>query len=343
MPNRYMDGPVLGIETSCDETAAAVFDGGRLRSNIVARHQEHEIYGGIVPELASRAHAVLMRPTVDRALDAAGLTVDDLAGVAATHAPGLIGSLLVGLTFAKGLAAARNLPFIGVNHMEAHLVSVLLTHPEAEPPLVALLVSGGHTEIVHVPEWHRYRILGSTRDDAAGEAFDKTAVLLGEGYPGGPHIDRLAALGDSQAFAFPRAWLEPGSLDFSFSGLKTAVRLAVAEQSPLTDAVKADVAASFQAAVVEVLVGKLERAAKNLDVGSVVVAGGVAANRDLRRELQAAAERRQWATWAPELRFCGDNAAMVALAGSMRLARGERSGWDLPAWPTLEQSGFAAP
>ena len=343
MPLRFPDGPILGIETSCDDTAAAVLVGTRVLSSVVSSQTEHLPYDGVVPELASRAHARLIAPVVRRALEEAGVGWEDLRGVAATHAPGLIGSLLVGLGFAKAAAAARGLPFIGVNHLEAHLLSVLLTDPEVRPPLIGLLASGGHTEIVEAREWHRYRILGSTRDDAAGEAFDKTAILLGLGFPGGPAIDRLAQKGNPDAIPFPRARLEPGSLDFSFSGLKTAVRNLVAAEGgagALSPERLADVAASFQEAVVEVLAAKTLAAAEKARVGTVVLAGGVAANRALRLRLETACRERGLTLAVPEIRYCGDNAAMVALAGALRLARGERSPWTLSAVPTLSQSSF---
>jgi len=341
----FPPGPVLGIETSCDDTAAAVVDGGRVLASVVSSQAEHLPFDGVVPELASRAHVRLIGPVVREALAGAGLGWEDLAGVAATHAPGLIGSLLVGLTYAKAAAAARGLPFVGVNHLEAHLLSVLLTRDDVRPPLVGLLASGGHTEIVEAREWFRYRILGSTRDDAAGEAFDKTAILLGLGFPGGPAIDRAARDGDPAAIPFPRAWLGPDSLDFSFSGLKTAVRnFVAAEGGPeaMPPARTADVAASFQEAVVEVLATKTLLAAERAGVSTVVLAGGVAANRALRSRLEAACADRGWSFAVPELRYCGDNGAMVALAGALRLARGERSNWDLPAVPTLLQTSFGS-
>jgi len=350
MTLQLQPGPVLGIETSCDDTAAAVVAPGRdpgtpvVLSSIVSSQPDHLPFDGVVPEIASRAHVRLIRPAVRRALEEAGLAWGDLAGVAATHAPGLIGSLLVGLTFAKAAAAVRGLPFVGVNHLEAHLLSALLSRPEMEPPLVALLASGGHTELVHATGWHDYRLLGSTRDDAAGEAFDKVAILLGLGFPGGPAIDRMARDGNPRAVSFPRAWLEPGSLDVSFSGLKTAVRLHVQGRGGperLSEEERADVAASFQEAVVEVLAEKTLRAAREAGVQTVILAGGVAANRSLRSRLEAACVERGWAFAVPELRFCGDNGAMVALAGSLRLARGEASSWSLPALATLDQTTFA--
>jgi N6-L-threonylcarbamoyladenine synthase len=351
MTLRILDGPVLGIETSCDDTAAAVVAPGPspsvplVLSSVVSSQPDHLPFDGVVPELASRAHVRLLGPVVRRAMEDASLGWGDLAGVAATHAPGLIGSLLVGLTFAKAAAALRELPFAGVNHLEAHLLSVLLSHPEVRPPLVVLLASGGHTELVHTPTWHCYRHLGSTRDDAAGEAFDKVAILLGLGFPGGPAIDRLARGGNPQAVSFPRAWLEAGSHDFSFSGLKTAVRLHVQDRGGvdrLREGDRADVAASFQEAVVEVLAAKTLRAAREMGVETVVLAGGVAANRVLRARLEEGCREQGWTFAVPELRYCGDNGAMVALAGSMRLARGDTSPWGLPALATLGQTVFSS-
>jgi N6-L-threonylcarbamoyladenine synthase len=344
-PLMLSPGPVLGIETSCDDTAAAVLRGTQVLSSVVSSQDDHLPFDGVVPELASRAHVRLIDPVVRRALSRAGLDWTDVSGVAATCAPGLIGSLLVGLTFAKGAASAQDIPFVGVNHLEAHLLSVLLSHPEVRPPLVALLASGGHTEIVSARQWHRYTILGSTRDDAAGEAFDKVAILLGLGYPGGPLIDRMAREGDPEAVAFPRAWLEEASLDFSFSGLKTAVRNHVAGRGgseAMSERDRADVASSFQRAVVDVLAVKTLRAAERETVSTVVMAGGVAANRSLRLRLEEACRKRGWTFAVPELRYCGDNGAMVALAGSMRLARGDRSDWDLSAVPTLLQTSFGS-
>jgi tRNA N6-adenosine threonylcarbamoyltransferase len=339
----FFIGPVLGIETSCDDTAAAVVHEGRVLSSIVSSQMEHLPYQGVVPELASRAHVRLIGPVVQDALREGGVRWSDIRGVAATHAPGLLGSLLVGLTYAKAAAASRSLPFVGVNHLEAHLLSVLIEAPDLEPPLVALLASGGHSEIVECREWHRYTILGSTRDDAAGEAFDKVAILLGMGFPGGPEIDRAARRGKADAIPFPRAWLEPDSLDFSFSGLKTAVRNAVRSRGgpeALDDAARSDVAASFQEAVTEVLAEKTLRAAERSRVSTLVLAGGVAANSALRTRLETSCAKRGWRFAVPPLRYCGDNGAMVAFAGSLRLGRGERSPWTLAAVPTLLESRF---
>ena len=334
----------MGIETSCDDTAAAVFHDGHVLSSVVASQTDHLPYEGVVPELASRAHVKLIAPVVKKALADAGLDWDDLDGVAATHAPGLIGSLLVGLTFAKASASARGIPFVGINHLEAHLLSVLISAPEIQPPLVGLLASGGHTALARAPTWHHYEILGSTRDDAAGEAFDKTAILLGLGFPGGPAIDRRAREGDPTAITFPRAWLGD-TLDFSFSGLKTAVRNHVAGLGGLPNLAPGDVnniAASFQEAVVDVLSQKTLAAADQAGVGTVILAGGVAANRNLRNRLAEACTARGWVFATPELAYCGDNGAMVAVAGSMRLALGEQSPWSLAAVPTLTQTSFGS-
>jgi len=342
-PLHLFPGPVLGIETSCDDTAAAIVSDGRVLSSVVSSQMEHRPFQGVVPELASRAHVRLLGPVVAEALEKAGVTWSDIRAVASTHAPGLLGSLLVGLTYAKAAAASRGLPFIGVNHLEAHLLSVLIEHPEIKPPLIALLASGGHSEIVESREWHAYTILGSTRDDAAGEAFDKVAILLGLGFPGGPEIDRAAKNGSANAFAFPRAWLEPESLDFSFSGLKTAVRNTVRNQggvASLDHPVRNDIAASFQEAVVDVLASKTLRAAERSGVSTVLLAGGVAANSSLRSRLESGCREHGWTFAVPPLRYCGDNGAMVAFAGALRLARGERSPWTLPAIPTLLESRF---
>jgi len=328
-------GPlVLGIETSCDETAAAVVAPGPLVvSSVVASQIDlHARFGGVVPELAGRAHIELLTPVVAEALDRAGASGSPpVDAVAVTCGPGLIGSLLVGLSHAKALAMAWEVPFVGVNHLEGHLFAALLDHPDLEWPLVVLLVSGGHTMLVLVEGLGRYRLLGQTLDDAAGEAFDKVARYLGLGYPGGPAVDRIAAEGDPDAFAFPRALMEEG-LDFSFSGLKTAVVRAV-EKAP--DAPSADVAAAFQVAVVDVLVAKARRAVGATGAKGLCLAGGVAANSLLRRRVEEACHKDGVAALVPSMAMCTDNAAMIAAAGQWRLAHGPASPLSLGADPSL--------
>jgi N6-L-threonylcarbamoyladenine synthase len=328
---------ILGIETSCDETAAAVLDAdATVLSNVIASQTAHEDFGGIVPEIASREHVKHLPPVLDRALAEAGATLDDLTGIAVTAGPGLVGALLVGVTTAKGLALARNLPFLGVNHLEGHALSPFLEDASLSPPAVVLVASGGHTLLVHVRALEDLEVVGRTRDDAAGEAFDKVSVLLGRGYPGGAVIEELASDGDPAAFDFPRSWLEPGSLDFSFSGIKTAVRVLLDREPSLKESPRAfDVAASFQAAVVEVLVEKTLRAADALGAPVVSVAGGVAANGELRRAFEEACRERRFRLVVPRTEYCGDNAAMIGWAGKLRLDRGETSDYGLDADPNL--------
>jgi N6-L-threonylcarbamoyladenine synthase len=310
-------GLILGIETSCDETAAAVVARGvDIRSSVVSSQVDlHARFGGVVPEIASRAHVELLTPVVAEALVESGAEGPEMQAVAATVGPGLVGSLLVGVAGAKALALVWGLPFVGVNHLEAHLVSSFVEDPTLELPVVALLVSGGHTMLVAVEDVGRYRLLGSTLDDAAGEAFDKVARYLGLGYPGGPAIDRLAIAGDPAAIPFPRAMLDQG-YDFSFSGLKTAV-VTYVRQHP--DAATEDVAASFQQAVVDVLVAKARRAAREVGATSIALGGGVAANSALREAVLDACTADGLAAFLPSRAMCTDNAAMVAAAAWWRL------------------------
>ena len=334
-------GRVLAIETSCDETAAAVVDDGKqIASSVVSSQVDlHAAYGGVVPELASRAHVELIVPVVTEALAGAGLDrrgrpIGDgrrLDAVAATIGPGLVGSLLVGVSMAKSLAMGWRLPFVGVNHLEGHLYAALLENPDLAMPVVVLLVSGGHTMLVRMDGPGRYHLLGGTKDDAAGEAFDKVARYLGLGYPGGPAIDRLAREGDRSAIHFPRAFLD-GSDDFSFSGLKTAV---VSHVRRHPDVSNAEVAASFQDAVVEVLVAKTFAAAEREGANGVCLAGGVAANSELRERAVAAGEKLRLPVLAPGRAMCTDNAAMIGAAAFYRWRQHGPSGWDTGAEPQL--------
>ncbi|HEX2700535.1 MAG TPA: tRNA (adenosine(37)-N6)-threonylcarbamoyltransferase complex transferase subunit TsaD [Acidimicrobiales bacterium] len=308
---------VLGVETSCDETAAAVVDDGqRVLSSVVSSQVDlHAAFGGVVPELASRAHVELLTPVIAEAMLEAGVEGSDLGAVAATVGPGLVGSLLVGLSAAKALALVWDVPFVGVNHLEGHIYASFLEEPDLEPPLVVLLVSGGHTLLVAMEGPGRYRLLGATLDDAAGEAYDKVARFLGLGYPGGPAIDRLAMQGDPHAVAFPRGLLHEG-YDFSFSGIKTSVVTYVRKHPEVNTA---DVAASFQEAVVDVLVTKAQRAAAEIGATGIVLGGGVAANSRLRERILDACIADGLRGFLPSREMCTDNAAMIAAAGWWRL------------------------
>jgi N6-L-threonylcarbamoyladenine synthase len=335
---------VLALESSCDETACAVVEGLEVRSSVVASQiAVHAEFGGIVPELASRHHLSAVIPVIERALAEAGLRrFDELDALAVTDGPGLVGALLVGVQVARGLAAATGLPLFGVHHMEGHIFSAFLGDADrpAAPfvPHLALLVSGGHSELVDVAGLGDYRILGATRDDAVGEAYDKVAKLLGLGYPGGPVIDRLAAEGDPEAIAFPRAMLQRrDNLEFSFSGLKTAVLVHIEDNGqPQSRAELADLCASFQAAVVEVLVTKARRARKKIGRDRIHVVGGVSANRALRAAMAAAGEAEGFFVVSPPLRYCGDNAAMIAAAAAARLAAGASPEVDVRASVALD-------
>jgi len=318
---------VLGIDTSCDDTSAAVIENGNtILSNSISNQSDvHKKYGGIVPELASRRHIEMIWPVVNEALKAAGLSCKDLACIAVCHGPGLIGSLLVGCSFAKALCYAKKVPLVAVNHLEGHIFSPFLEKTKPEYPFIALIVSGGHTCLYRVDDFGKYVELGRTRDDAAGEAYDKVSKLLGLGYPGGPVIDNLARDGNPDAIHFPRAYLTE-SLDFSFSGLKTAVLHYV--KSEMSPAIK-DIAASFQAAVVDVLVRKTEWAIKKERIKRITLSGGVAANSALRQKMLKMAEEREVEVYMPSVSLCTDNAAMIAAAGCYHFKAGNIAGLDL--------------
>ncbi|MBI2524493.1 MAG: tRNA (adenosine(37)-N6)-threonylcarbamoyltransferase complex transferase subunit TsaD [Candidatus Rokubacteria bacterium] len=328
---------VLGIETSCDETAAAVLDGGRkiLGSVVASQDAVHGPYGGVVPELASRRHLEVVLPVITQALAQAGVGLPDLHGIAVTQGPGLVGSLLIGCSVAKAIAYCHKLPLVGVNHLEGHIYAAYLEEPAPAPPFLALVVSGGHTAVYLARGGGDYERIGQTRDDAAGEAFDKVAKLLGLGYPGGPAIERVARAGDAGAIRFPTAQMSDGAPDFSFSGLKTAVSLHVKRHAPLGPRQVADVAASFQATVVRMLVRKTVRAAQRAHLRRLVLTGGVAANGALREGLEAECRQRGWQLHVPSRALCTDNAAMIAAAGHDRLVAGERAPLTLNAIPDL--------
>lgn len=343
---------ILGLETSCDETSAAVLQGDRdLLGHVILSQDRHAVYGGVVPELAARAHLQKVDDVVDEALSQANRRLDQIDAVAVTAGPGLIGALLVGVSWAKAVAFSLDVPLVPVHHLEAHLFGPVLENPAAEPPFVALLVSGGHTLLLHGTRWGSYRILGRTRDDAAGEAFDKVAKLLGLPYPGGPAIERLSREGDPQRFDFPRPMLgggrsrgDEGYFDFSFSGLKTAVATVVDERSrggPLDDRDRADVAASFQEAVVDVLSAKTLAAVEETGCSRVLLGGGVSANGRL-REVTAARLGDQGDLFHASPRLSLDNGAMIARAGLFRLERGDVAGWDLAARADLPFPGLSS-
>jgi N6-L-threonylcarbamoyladenine synthase len=339
------DRNILGIETSCDETSAALLVDGRVVSNVISSQLIHSAYGGVVPELAARAHQRLIIQVVGEALARGGITKEEIDGIAATQGPGLVGALLVGLSFGKALAFGLGIPFTAVNHMEGHLYSVFLEATVPGYPFLALIVSGGHTMLVHVEAPFRHTLLGETRDDAAGEAFDKVAKMLGLGYPGGAAIDALAAEGDPRAIPFPRSFPGDQTLDFSFSGIKTSVlyylrREGLGELGAARTMIDrkrlADICASFQAAVVDVLVTRTMDAVLRTGVRDIALAGGVSANSSLRRILKAEAGRHGFRLFTPRLEYCMDNGAMIGYVGWMRFVRGLTSPFEAPALARLE-------
>jgi N6-L-threonylcarbamoyladenine synthase len=329
---------ILGIETSCDETSAAVLVNGLdLRSHVISSQiQTHQKYGGVVPEIASREHSLHIQPVVQQAMDEASISFSDLSAIAVTYGPGLVGSLLVGVSGAKAMAYAAGVPLIGINHLEGHIYVNFLLHQDLEFPLAALLVSGGHTHLILFEDHGKYRVLGRTRDDAAGEALDKVARTLGLGYPGGPQIQKAAEKGNSQAFKFPRAMLEPDSLDFSFSGMKSAVLNTLNSAKMRGETLNIyDLAASFQQAVVDVLVRKAMLAVKRTGVKTLLLAGGVAANQLLRETLQQQLSERGVRLVFPPPIYCTDNGAMIAAAGYYHYLAGDFAPWTLNAVPGL--------
>lgn len=333
-----MDKLILGIESSCDETAAAVVKNGReVLSNVINTQIDlHKKYGGVVPEIASRKHIENIDAVVEEALVKAGVTIDNIDAVAVTYGPGLVGALLVGVSFAKGYSYAAHKPLVPVHHIKGHIMANFIAHKELEPPFVCLVASGGHSHIVLVEDYTEFKILGRTRDDAAGEAFDKIARVIGLGYPGGPKVDKLAKEGNPEAVKFPRVRIDKDSLDFSFSGVKTAVinYLHKQEQTGI-EVNKADIAASFQAAVTDVLVEHTIEAAEKYNINTIAIAGGVAANSELREKMTREAGKKNISVLFPPPVLCTDNAAMIACAGYYSYLKGIMAEQDLNAVPYL--------
>lgn len=333
------DITILAIESSCDETAAAVVKNGReVLSNVISSQIElHKLYGGVVPEIASRKHIEKINQVIEEALQEAEVTLEDLDAIAVTYGPGLVGALLVGVAEAKAIAYAKNIPLIGVHHIEGHVSANYIAHQELEPPFICLIVSGGHTHLVCVKAYGEYEIIGRTRDDAAGEAFDKVARAIGLGYPGGPKIDKLSKEGNPDAIKFPRAKVEGCPFDFSFSGVKSAVLNYINGCKMKNETyVEADIAASFQKAVVDVLVEKSILAVKEYGMDKLVIAGGVAANQGLRAGMAEACAEAGIEFYNPTPILCTDNAAMIGAAGYYEYLKGTRHGWDLNAVPNLK-------
>ncbi|MCP1103252.1 tRNA (adenosine(37)-N6)-threonylcarbamoyltransferase complex transferase subunit TsaD [Aequitasia blattaphilus] len=329
---------ILAIESSCDETAAAVVRNGReVLSNVISSQIDlHTLYGGVVPEIASRKHIERINQVIQEALKESNTTFADIDAIGVTYGPGLVGALLVGVAEAKALAFALNKPLVGVHHIEGHIAANFIEHKELEPPFFSLVVSGGHTHLVKVKDYGSYEIIGKTRDDAAGEAFDKVARAIGLGYPGGPKIDKVAKTGNPHAIQFPRAKVENAPYDFSFSGVKSAVLNYINQQQMKQEEILVpDVAASFQKAVVDVLVEHALRGAKDFHMDSIAVAGGVASNSLLRDEMKRACEEAGMKLYYPSPVYCTDNAAMIGVAAYYEYINGRRSGWDLNAVPNL--------
>ncbi|MBE6201997.1 MAG: tRNA (adenosine(37)-N6)-threonylcarbamoyltransferase complex transferase subunit TsaD [Rikenellaceae bacterium] len=339
-----MEVTILGIESSCDDTSAAVLRGGVMLSNVIASQAVHVKYGGVIPELASRAHQQNIVPVIDTALKEAGITADEIDAIAFTRGPGLLGSLLVGVSFAKGLSLAKNIPLVEVNHLQGHILSHFIDLPDQQLPhpsfpFLCLLVSGGHTQLVKVSSPLEFEIVGTTIDDAAGEAFDKCAKVMGLPYPGGPVIDRLAHEGNPDRFRFAKPSVD--DFDYSFSGLKTSflyfLRDQMQENDQFIEQNKADLCASLQKTIIDILLKKLIKASKSLGIKEIAIAGGVSANSGLREAIEAEGKRRGWNTYLPPLKFTTDNAAMIAVAGHYHYLNGEQSDLDVAPVARLEE------
>ena len=333
------DTLILAIESSCDETAASVVKNGRtILSNVISSQIElHKLYGGVVPEIASRKHIEKINQVIEEALKEADVTLDDLDAIGVTYGPGLVGALLVGVAEAKAIAYAKKLPLVGVHHIEGHVSANYIEHPDLEPPFLCLIVSGGHTHLVIVKDYGEFEILGRTRDDAAGEAFDKVARAIGLGYPGGPKIDKLSKEGNPEAIVFPRAKIGDCPYDFSFSGVKSAVLNYINGcKMKNIEIVPADIAASFQKAVTDVLIAHAMHAAETFEIDKLAIAGGVASNSVLREGMRAACEKRGISFYHPSPILCTDNAAMIGAAAYYEYMAGTRHGWDLNAVPNLK-------
>lgn len=336
---KKQDVLILAIESSCDETAAAVIKNGRqVLSNVISSQIDlHKLYGGVVPEIASRKHIEKINQVIEEALEVAGVTLDDIDAIGVTYGPGLVGALLVGVAEAKAIAYAKQIPLVGVHHIEGHISANYIENLELEPPFLCLVVSGGHTHLVCVKDYGTYEILGKTRDDAAGEAFDKVARAIGLGYPGGPKIDKLSKEGNPEAITFPRAHMEDSPYDFSFSGVKSAVLNYINGcQMKGTEYNNADIAASFQKAVTDVLVENAIRGVKEYGLHKLAIAGGVASNSALRSAMKDACEKNGIEFYHPSPIFCTDNAAMIGVAAYYEYLAGTRHGWDLNAVPNLK-------